>query len=103
MTGKVQKGKAGSSFESFLKEEGLYEDVNAHAVKAVLAWQIEEAMKKQKLTKVKMASKMKTSRSQLDRLLDPKNNQVSLGVIQRAASAVGMRLNISMERIPSSR
>jgi antitoxin HicB len=86
----------GSSFADFLKDEGLYEDVTAHAIKRVLAWQIEQAMQAQGLTKVEMAKRMKTSRAQLDRLLDPGNDKVQLNTIQRAAEAVGRRLHLEL-------
>jgi antitoxin HicB len=86
----------GSSFADFLKEEGLYEDVTAYAAKRVLAWQIEQAMQAQGLTKVAMAKRMKTSRAQLDRLLDPNNDKVQLDTIQRAAAAVGRRLRLEL-------
>ncbi len=86
----------GSSFSDFLQEEGLYEEVTAHAIKRVLAWQIEQAMKTQGLTKVAMAKRMKTSRAQLDRLLDPNNDKVQLDTIQRAAHAVGRRLHLEL-------
>lgn len=86
----------GSSFRDFLKEEGLYEDVTAHAIKRVLAWQIAQAMKKQRITKVEMAKRMKTSRAQLDRLLDPKNDKVQLDTVQRAAAAVGRKLHMEL-------
>jgi hypothetical protein len=87
----------GSSFDDFLKEEGIYKEVTARAIKRVLAWQIEQAMKEQKLSKSKMAKRMNTSRSQLDRLLDPDNDQVLLGTIHKAAAAVGRRLTIRLE------
>jgi hypothetical protein len=86
----------GSSFTDFLKEEALYEDVTAHAIKRVLAWQIEQAMKSQGITKVEMAKRMKTSRAQLDRLLDPNNDKVQLDTVQRAAVAVGRRLHMEL-------
>jgi antitoxin HicB len=86
----------GSSFSEFLKEEGLYEEVTAHAVKRVLAWQIEQAMKDQGITKVEMARRMKTSRAQLDRLLDPDNDKVQLDTVQRAAVAVGRKLHMEL-------
>ena len=86
----------GSSFADFLKEEGLYEEVTAYASKRVLAWQIEQAMKAQGLTKVEMAKRMKTSRAQLDRLLDPNNDKVQLDTIQRAAAAVGRKLHVAL-------
>ncbi len=86
----------GSSFDDFLKEEGLHEEVTAHAIKRVLAWQIERAMKEQGITKVEMAKRMKTSRAQLDRLLDPKNDKVQLDTVQRAAAAVGRKLHMEL-------
>jgi hypothetical protein len=86
----------GSLFSDFLKEEGIYEDVTARAIKRVIAWQIEQAMKDQGLTKVAMAKRMKTSRAQLDRLLDPQNDKVQLDTIQRAAIAVGRRLQLDL-------
>ena len=86
----------GSSFSDFLKEEGIYEDVTRHAIKRVLAWQIEQAMKEQGITKVAMAKRMKTSRAQLDRLLDPKNDKVQLDTVQRAAAAVGRKLHMEL-------
>ncbi|MEO8713788.1 MAG: Fis family transcriptional regulator [Acetobacteraceae bacterium] len=86
----------GSSFQDFLKEEGIYEDVTTHAIKRVLAWQIEQAMKTQGITKVEMAKRMKTSRAQLDRLLDPNNDKVQLDTVQRAAAAVGRKLHMEL-------
>jgi hypothetical protein len=87
----------GSTFEAYLKEEGVLEEITARAVKRVLAWQIGQAMKKRHLTKSAMAARMKTSRSQLERLLDPANDAVSLESLVRAASAVGKRLRIELE------
>jgi antitoxin HicB len=86
----------GSSFSDFLKEEGIYEEVTVHAVKRVLAWQIEQEMKSQGITKVEMAKRMKTSRAQLDRLLDPDNDKVQLDTVQRAAAAVGRKLHMEL-------
>ncbi|MEJ2743892.1 MAG: helix-turn-helix domain-containing protein [Gammaproteobacteria bacterium] len=86
----------GSSFDDFLKEDGIYEECSATALKRVLAWQFEEAMKQQHLTKKAMADKMDTSRSQLDRLLDPEKTGVSLETLQRAASVIGRELRIEL-------
>jgi antitoxin HicB len=86
----------GSSFEDFLREEKIYEDVTAHAVKRALAWQIEQAMNAQGITKLEMARRMKTSRAQLDRLLDPNNDKVQLDTVQRAAAAVGRKLHMEL-------
>lgn len=97
----VAKGKIGSSFEDFLKDEGNYEAVTALAVKRVLAWQIEEAMKGKGMSKASLASKMKTSRSHLDRFLDPDNDKVQLDTIHRAALAVGKKVVISLEDVPA--
>jgi len=86
----------GSSLEDFLKEEGQFEETRATALKRVLAFQIEQAMKEAGLTKVEMAKRMKTSRSQLDRLLDPENSMVQLDTIQKAALAVGRELRLEL-------
>lgn len=86
----------GSSLEGLLQEEGLFEEARATALKRVLAYQIEQAMKEAGLTKVEMAKRMKTSRSQLDRLLDPENSMVQLDTIQKAANAVGRELRLEL-------
>jgi len=86
----------GSSFEDFLKEEGILDASNAAAVKKVLAWQIEQAMRTQHITKSAMAARMHTSRSQLERLLDPEKTGVSLETIQRAAAVVGRELRVEL-------
>jgi len=88
--------RRGSSFNDFLKEEGLYEKCTATALKRVLARQIEQEMERQHITKSAMADKMRTSRSQLDRLLDPEKTGVSLEIMQRAASVVGRELRIEL-------
>jgi antitoxin HicB len=85
----------GSSIDDFMKEEGIFEEAQAQAVKEVVAWQLAEAMKKQKISKNKMAILLKTSRTQVDRLLDPKND-VTLSSLQRAAAMVGKRLSIEL-------
>lgn len=86
----------GSSLDAFLRADGTYEDCTAVALKRVLVWQFEQAMKKQHLTKKAMAEKMATSRSQLDRLLDPEMTGVSLETLQRAASVIGRELRIEL-------
>ena len=98
---KKTKGKIGSSFEDFLIEDGIHEEVAALAVKRVLAWQIEQEMAAQGITKAKMAIRMNTSRSQLDRLLDPLNDKVQLDTIHRAAAAIGKKLIIGLESFAS--
>jgi hypothetical protein len=86
----------GSSFESFLEEEGILEDCTAVAVKRVLARQIEREMRERGLTKSAMAKAMHTSRPALDRLLDPANPSVTLDTLQRAAAAVGRKLRLEL-------
>jgi antitoxin HicB len=84
----------GSSLDDFLKEEGIFEDSTNYAVKRVLAWQVENAMREQGITKAEMARRMGTSRAHLDRLLDPDNDKVQLDTVQRAATAVGRRVRL---------
>ena len=85
---------SGSTFDSFLEQEGIREEVEAVAIKRVLAWELEQAMKEQQKTKQAMAKQLHTSRSQLDRLLDPRNVSVTLDTITRAARALGKRVII---------
>jgi antitoxin HicB len=85
----------GSSIDEFMKEEGIFEEAQAQAVKEVVAWQLAEAMKKKKISKTRMAVLLKTSRTQVDRLLDPKND-VTLSSLQRAAAMVGRRVLIEL-------
>lgn len=87
----------GSSFESFLEEEGHLEEATAKAIKRVMAWQLQQAMKEGKVSKVALAKRLKTSRSQLDRILDPANDQVSLASLVKAAHAVGKRVRFELE------
>jgi antitoxin HicB len=91
-----KKGRVGSSFDDFLKREGIYEEVTARAIKRVLARQLDTLMNDQGLTKTILAKRMKTSRAQLDRLLDPDNESVTLGTLTRAAHAVGRRLRMEL-------
>jgi antitoxin HicB len=91
----MSKKHIGSSIDDFLKEEGIFEEAQAQAVKEVVAWQLAEAMKKQKISKNKLATLLKTSRSQVDRILDPRND-ITLGTLQRAAAVVGRRLTIKL-------
>ena len=86
----------GSKFDDFLKEESLFEQVQATAIKRVIAYQIAEEMKRNKITKTEMASRMKTSRAALERLLDPDNPSITLFTLERAASALGKRLKVEL-------
>jgi antitoxin HicB len=90
------QGKVGSSFEDMLKETGDFEAVKAKAIKRVLAWQISEAMSKGGLGKAEMAKRMETSRSQLDRLLDPDNDDMTLATLARAAAALGRGIRLEL-------
>ena len=90
------KGRIGSPFDDFLKEEGIYEEVSARAIKRVLARQLDALMMNQKITKAELARRMKTSRAQLDRLLDPQNESVTLATLTRAAHAVGRNLRVEL-------
>jgi predicted DNA-binding protein (UPF0251 family) len=90
----------GSSFDEFLRTEGLYEEVTTLAWKRVLSWEVSEAMRKERITKSEMAKRMGTSRSQLERLLDPGNPHVLLETVQKAASAVGKQLTIGLTDAP---
>jgi len=91
----MSKKHMGSSIDSFIQEEGIFEETQAMAVREVVAWQLAEAMKKQKISKNKMATLLKTSRTQVDRLLNPKND-ITISSLQRAAAMVGRRVSIEL-------
>jgi antitoxin HicB len=94
---KKTKGRISKeTFDEFLDDQGMLADAEDAAIKRVLAWQIAEAMKKEGLTKTAMAARMKTDRRQLDRLLDPDNQSVTLSTLRRAANAVGRRLTVAI-------
>jgi antitoxin HicB len=93
---KRQNKHVGSSLEDFLTEEGTLEETRAMAIKETVAWQVQQAMEKEKITKVEMAKRMKTSRAALDRLLDPGNGAVTLQTLSRAANAIGRGLRIEL-------
>jgi hypothetical protein len=93
---RVEKGKVGSSFDDFLREEGTYEESAERAIKRVLARQIKAAMEANKLTKTAMAARMRTSRQALDRLLDPEVEGATLATLARAARAVGRRIKVEL-------
>jgi antitoxin HicB len=92
---KKRKKHMGSSIDYFLKDEGIFEESQAQAIKEVVAWQLEEAMKKKKISKNRMAALLRTSRTQVDRLLNPKND-ITLSSLQRAAAMVGRRVMIEL-------
>jgi antitoxin HicB len=93
---KKQNKHVGSSLEDFLTEEGILEETRAMAIKEAVAWQVQQAMEKDNITKVEMARRMKTSRAALNRLLDPGNGAVTLQTLSRAAHAIGRGLRIEL-------
>lgn len=93
---KRKNAAIGSLFDDFLKDEGIYEETQAAAIKRVLARQIERAMKEQKISKADMARRMDTSRTQLDRLLDPDNDSLTLTTLARAAKVIGREIRLQL-------
>jgi antitoxin HicB len=92
----MNKKHMGSKFDDFLEEENLLEQVQAAAIKRVIAYQIAEEMKRNKLTKTEMANRMKTSRAALERLLDPDNTSITLITLERAAAVLGKKLKVEL-------
>jgi antitoxin HicB len=92
----VKKKNIGSSFDSWLREEGIYEEVSANAIKRVVARQVEAAMQEKGFSKAEMARRMHTSRASLDRLLDPQNDSVTLSTLQKAAAVVGREIRLEL-------
>lgn len=88
--------RIGSSLDSWLREDGTYEHTTSRAIKRVLARQLEAAMQSQNVSKVEMARRMGSSRSALDRLLDPDNDSVTLGTLRKAAAAVGRQIRLEL-------
>ena len=86
----MSKKNMGSSIDDFLKKENIFEEAQAQAIKEVVAWQLAKAMKKRKISNARMAVFLKTSRSQVDRILDPKRD-ITLSSLQWAAALVGQR------------
>lgn len=91
----MSRKNLGSSIDDFLKTENVFEEAQAQAVKEVVAWQLAKAMKKKKLSKARMAVLLKTSRAQVDRILDPKRD-ITLSSLQRAAALLGQRVVIEL-------
>ena len=96
MSAGKKKGRIGSSFNEFLKDEGLNQEASAVAIKRVLAWQLEKAMAKEGVTKNEMAKRMRTSRSQLERILDPDNDKIQLDTVFKAARVLGRVLRLEL-------
>ena len=90
----VNKERLGSSFDSFLEDEGILEDVHAEAVKRVLAWQVKQFMEENQLTKSAFAKQIETSRAQLDRVLNPTNTSLNLNTMCKIATAMGKKIDV---------
>ncbi|HEX8583016.1 MAG TPA: Fis family transcriptional regulator [Allosphingosinicella sp.] len=86
----------GSTLDSFLADEGVLEEFQAKAIKEVITWQLAEAMREQKLSKNKLATLMRTSRTQVSRVLDPNDGNVTLETLQRAAAVVGRNVQLQL-------
>jgi antitoxin HicB len=91
----MSKKNLGSAIDDFLKEENIFEESQAQAIKEVVAWQLTKAMKRKKISKTRMAALLRTSRAQVDRILDPKRD-ITLSSLQRAAALVGHRVLIEL-------
>lgn len=96
MSRKRRNPHHGSRLDDFLKEEGVLEQFQATAIKEVISWQLQKAMKEKKLSKNKMAELMHTSRAQLDRLLDPEQGNITIETLQRAANVLGRSIRIEI-------
>lgn len=93
---KFKKKHVGSSLEDFLDEEDILESSTAKAIKSVIAWQLAEEMKAKRVTKQRLADLMRTSRAQVDRILDPEKGNVTIETLQRAALLLGRRLRLEL-------
>ncbi|MFC4310898.1 helix-turn-helix domain-containing protein [Steroidobacter flavus] len=91
-----KRARVGQPFDDFLKQEGMQEEVHAAAIKRVIAWQLAEAMKASHISKSEMARRMSTSRSQLNRLLDPNVEAIELQTLVRAAHVLGRNLRVEL-------
>jgi DNA-binding Xre family transcriptional regulator len=98
----VSNSHIGSDFDDFLREEGIFEEIEARAIKKVIAAMIEQTMAEKHVTKTEMARRMATSRGQLNRLLDPANPSVTLATLAKAARAIGKRMSISFDDLQSA-
>ncbi|MCV6600052.1 MAG: helix-turn-helix domain-containing protein [Cohaesibacter sp.] len=96
MSDEIESGKLGQSFDDFLTEQGTHDSTTEQAIKRVIAYQLAEVMTEQDLSKAELARRLDTSRSQVDRLLDPTNDGVTIGALSRAAQAVGRSLRLEL-------
>ncbi len=90
------KKHRGPTLDSFLEKEGLKEELSAIVAKERIAFQLQQAMKKKRITKVKLAELMDTSRTQIDRILDPTSGNITIETLQRAARFVGRELKVEL-------
>jgi predicted XRE-type DNA-binding protein len=93
---KFKKNHVGTSLEDFLEEEGILEETTARAIKEVISWQLAEQMKAKRMSKKRLAELMKTSRAQIDRILDPEKGNVTIETLQRAAAMVGRKVRLEL-------
>jgi predicted XRE-type DNA-binding protein len=92
----MRNNSIGSSFDDFLVEEGLAEEVEAGAIKKIIAYKLQEAIEKEQLTKTALAARLDTSRAAVDRLLDPKNESITLLTLKKAANVLGKKLRLEL-------
>jgi antitoxin HicB len=93
---KFKKARVGTRLEDFLEEEGILEEATAKAIKEVIAWQLAQEMKAKRMTKKRLAELMKTSRAQVDRILDPEKGNVTIETLQRAAAMLGRKVQLEL-------
>jgi antitoxin HicB len=93
---KRDRSPIGDAFESFLEEQGIRDEIYEHAIKAVLAWQLDQEMKRQDMSKMELARMLGTSRTEIYRVLDPRNDAVSLATLKKVAAALGKRLRLDL-------
>lgn len=91
----------GSDFDDFLREQGIFEQVERASATKLIALELQVHMQDERISKLEMARRLKTSRSQLDRLLDPANQSVTLATLERAAAVLGKRLRVTLEELPA--
>ena len=92
----MRNNSIGGSFDNFLSEEGLSEEVETGAIKKIIAYQLQEAIEKEQLTKTMLAAKLETSRAAINRLLDPNNASITLLTLQKVANVLGKRLHFEL-------
>ena len=92
----MKNNAIGSSFDGFLAEEGITDEVEAGAIKKIIAYQLLEAIKKERLTKTTLAAQLNTSRAAVNRLLDPDNESITLLTLKRAANVLGKKLHLEL-------